>query len=131
MRLKAYQKYRLYDLSVNQNEDGFYELIPFSDDDDDDTCNEGIAAGEIGESLKDLAKAVYGYGSHWYEITDDLHYDGKIIIEINDDDRLEINDIRRKISTNVEGTCFYILVDGLRSNYQWVGAEPTVRVISG
>ena len=72
-----------------------------------------------------LIDAIYGQHSRWFEITDDL-YDGagKFRIEIGGDDILEIKDITDGIPVFSRDTRFYILVNGERTEYQWVIVVP-------
>jgi len=113
--------FRLFGVSESPNENGEYPLESF----DNDAFNEDIDADDLDESLTRLADATYGQGSRWYEVTDDSFDDnGKVCIEINDDDRLELQDITDKIDTDTEHSRFYILVDAQLSDYRWVVAEP-------
>ena len=130
MRLLKQSMYRLYDLSEKQNEDGCYELVPFSDD--IAAYNQDIVADSIDETLTELADALYGQGSRWYEITDgDYTEDGKIDMEIDDDNRLEIRDITDTIDSDPERSQFFIVVDANRTDYQWVIATSQGAVYSG
>ena len=128
MRLISSAVFRLYGVSENLDENGEYRLEAF----EDDAFNEDIDVGEIDEALNGLADASYGQGCCWYEVTDDSYEsNGKIEIEINDDDRLEIQDITDKISIDSDHSRFYILADVQLLEYQWVVAEPKGAVYSG
>jgi len=128
MQLSARELFRLYGVSENLNEDGVYPL----ESSDDEAFHEGISAEGLNGTLNKLADATYGQGGRWYEITDDhLNSKGNISIEINDDDRLEIQDITDKVATDSEHSRLYILVNAHPSEYQWVVAEPKGTVYSG
>ena len=90
-----------------------------------DGFNQNIDEDDFDEVFNQLAYAIYGPGSRWFEITDDL-YDGagKFRIEIDGSDRLEIKDITDEIPVFDEDTRFYILVNGTRTEHQWVIAVP-------
>ena len=128
MRLLQSDVFRLYGVSDVLNEEEEYPLESFGND----AFNEDIDAGGIDEALNGLADVTYGNGSRWFEITDDM-YDGKgkVCIEINDDDRLEVRDLTDKVDTDSERSRFYILADAQLSEYCWVVAEPKGTVYSG
>ena len=127
-KLSSREMFRLYGVSENLNEDGVYSLESF----DDDAFNEDIYIDDLDETLNGWADATYGQGGRWCEITDDsFDSEGNISIEINGDDRLEIQDIIDKISTDSERSRFYVGVDAQLSEYRWVVAEPTGAVHSG
>ena len=90
-----------------------------------DAFNEYIDEAMFDETLNELAYAIYGQHSRWFEITDDL-YDGagKFRIEIGGDVLLEIKDITDGIPVFSRDTRFYILVNGSFTEYQWVIAVP-------
>ena len=128
MRLSTSMAFRLYGVSEHLNEDGVYPLESF----EDDAFNEDIDADDLDGTLNELADVTYGQRSHWYEITDDSYdSEGKICISINDDDRLEIQDITEKIDIDSEDSRYFILVDAKLSEYRWVVAEPKGAVYSG
>ena len=114
---------RLYDLLERRIKGcRLYEYARFSVY--HDVFNECVEEEGLDETLNELAEAIYGQGSRWFEITDDL-YDGagKFCIE-TDDDRLEIDDITEEIPVFESDTRFFILVNGTRSEHQWVIAVP-------
>ena len=64
MQIVKQNLFRLYCLTENQNEDGHYELVPFSDN--LAVFNEDVDEGEINESLDGLADVRLGGGSCQY-----------------------------------------------------------------
>ena len=127
-KLFSRKLFRLYGVSDSPNENEEYLLEAFNDD----AFNEDIDVEDLNETLTGLADATYGQGSRWHEIIDDHFEDnGKVCIEINDDDRLEIQDITDKIATDSEHPKFYILVDAQLSDYCWVVAESKGVIHSG
>ena len=90
-----------------------------------DAFSQDIDEEGFNEALNELAYAIYGQGSRWFEITDDLYDEnGKFCIDIDGNDCFEIQDITDMIPIFSKHTRFYILVNGLRTEYQWVIAVP-------
>lgn len=131
MQMVKHEKFRLYDLTEIQIEGCRHiEYAPFSDD--LNAFNEAIDADDLNETLNELAEAIYGQCSRWFEIIDDSYDgEGKFRIELNDDDYIEIQDIIDMISVFAEHTLFYILVDAQLTEYRWIVVVPKGTVYSG
>lgn len=128
MRLSQSEVFRLYSVAEYLNEEEMYLLESF----DNDAFNEDIDAGELGEALNRLAKATYGQDSRWYEIIHDYHDGkGKVCIKIDDDDRLEVQDIAHMVDGDCSQYRYHILVNAQLSDYRWVVAIPEGTVYSG
>ena len=135
MDLVKYEMFRLYDLVETQIEGNcHYVRAPFSDELNDHFDLDTDVDGDfLGFTLNSLTDAIYGDGcGRWFEITDNMHY-GKweFRVEINDDERLEIQDITPRILDLSKDTRLFILVDEQFTQYKWVVAELQGTVYSG
>jgi hypothetical protein len=125
MKLNANNWTRLYRLSAEPNERGRYTLEPFTDN--NTAFNQNIEEDSLDESLTELAA-----DGSWHEITDDNYADdGKIHIDFDGDDRLEIRDITGSVDHEPEKCRFFVLVDAERSEYEIVVAVYSGTVYSG
>ena len=130
MRLNASEKYRLYSVSETLNKKGRYCLEAFADT----AYNEVINERDIDVTLWQLADALFGQsGCHCFEIPDDIQTaeDGRLCIDIDDTDCLEIRDIVGEINVDPEDSRLYVLVNASRTEYYWVAAVPAGTVYSG
>jgi len=129
MRLNASKTYRLYDVSETMDENGHYGLGAFADT----GYNEVINEEDIDATLGELADVLFGQsGCLWFEVSDDVQTEnGKLCIDIDDTDRLEIPDIVDKINVDPEDSRLYVLVNASRTEYYWVAAVSAGTVYSG
>lgn len=121
MSLSTTHTYRLYDVSAEADEHGHYGLESFTDA----SYNEVIGEDELGESLTELADALFGQsGCSHYEITDDVvtGTNGKLCIDLDDNDRLEVRDIVAQINADPDESRIYVLVNATRTEHRWVTA---------
>ena len=123
-----------YDLLQNEGS-RHYERVPFPDDlSGDYNLNGNLTEDNLGEGLDELADATYGGDGCGccFEITGDIpDCDERIRIKINDDERLEIQDITDRILELSNDTRFFILVNRELTEYKWVIADPKGTVYSG
>ena len=121
MLLHSTETYRLYDVSEEPDENGRYGLESFADT----AYNEVIGKTELDKSIGQLADARFGQnGSRYFEITDDVETgeQGKLCLDLDDNDWLEVNDIVDKIDVAPEESRLYVLVNASRTEYRWVAA---------
>jgi hypothetical protein len=125
MKLNANNWTRLYRLSAKPNERGRYTLEPFPDD--NAAFNQDIEEDSLDESLTELAA-----DGSWHEIKDDNYgNDGKIHINFDGEDRLEIRNFTDLIDHEPEKCRLFVLVDAERSEYEIVVAVHSGTVYSG
>ena len=129
MNLTSTTTFRLYDVSTQVDEHGHYGLEAFANA----AYNEVIDEGKLNETLCQLADVQFGQsGCRYFEITDDVETDehGKLCIDLDDDERLEVRDIVDKINIAFDESRLYVLVNATRTEYQWVAALPEGTVYS-
>ena len=130
MNLVATNTFRLYDVSAQVDEHGHYGLESFTDT----AYNEVIADEEFDETLCQLADVLFGQnGCRYFEITDDVmtSKNGKLCLDLGDNDWLEVRDIVNKINVVPEESRLYVLVNATHTEYRWVAALSEGTVYSG
>lgn len=103
MLLNQVEAIRLYVVSTSPDGNGAYKLDVF----DDDAFNDAFDSDDLNETLADVANYLYGQGSHWLEVNDDLYNDGGEIC-LDDDGIIRIRDISRKILTLGDSRIFVV-----------------------
>jgi len=83
--------------------------------------NKAIDEAEVEAVLQELAAFRYDDGD-CFEVTDDMYANGKIIIELEAYDRMEIKDITSKVVPLLPDNRYFVLVDQQRTDYQWIVA---------
>ena len=128
MNLTSTKTFRLYDVSTKLDEHGYYGLEAFTNN----AFNEVIGEEELNETLGDLAGDLFGQSSRWHEITDNVMTgkNGKLCIDLDNNDWLEVRDIVAQIDADQEDCRFYVLVNASRMEYGWVVAVPEGTVYS-
>jgi hypothetical protein len=121
-KLEAMKVFGLYGLSENPGKNGLYQLVEFKDD----AFKKGIEGREIDCMISVLTDDLYSLdeGSCWYEITADMCDDTTDLVEIETEDgnTLSIPKITDKVDIDEGQYRFFIIVNGDRTEYQWVVA---------
>jgi len=131
MQVTASNLFRLYAVSEKE-QDGTHKLEAF--DGDITAYNEVLEVEELDKTLPDLASVrLDGGGCQCFELVhgDVNSENGKIIIDDGDNDRIEVRDIYDKIDADPEECRFFILVNGNRTEYEWIIAVPQGTAHSG
>lgn len=117
------EKYRLFQVADEVNEQGLYDLTPF----DNEAYNREFDIHDLNDELDGLSNYMYG-GGQFFEIADVIEpgfliecIDGKIRIHYNDD-VIKIRDITDQIDTDPDDSTFFILVSKDYSEYSWIVA---------
>ena len=127
--LVACRMVRLYGVSAKPGRSDEFKLVPF----DNDAFNEDIDENDHDDVLTDLANDLYGQedGCHWFEITEDMCDDGTVCVEIDHHEHFEFRNIMGMVDVDPEGSRFFIIVNGGRTNYDWIVAASQGTVYSG
>jgi len=119
-KLVANERFGLYGVTKKPNKDGLYRPVKIRKN----MFTEPIGHSKIEDALTSMAHHLYGSGNdcRWVEITDKVCVDGMVCIEIDHRELLVTPSIIDFIDAR-EGTyrCF-IIVNGDRTEYQWVVA---------
>ena len=121
MKIIATNTYRLYDVSAQADENGCFGLESFADT----AYNEVIDNEELDETLCQLTDVLFGQsGCSHFEITEDVETakNGKLCLDLGNNDWLEVQDIVDKINVAPEESRLFVLVNATRTEYQWVAA---------
>jgi hypothetical protein len=136
-KLVASRMVRLYGVSKKPGKREEYKLMQF----DNDAFNNVFDEAEIGDILTDLVNDLYGQeeGNRWFLIADygDTDEDEMFRIEIDQDplvdipNFIEIPNITDLIDFGSGVFQFFILVNGRRTEYQWIISEWQGKIYSG
>jgi hypothetical protein len=129
MHLMHSQSYRLFDVSDEMDASGHYGLAAFANT----AYNEVIDEEELDDTLCELADVLFGEsGCRYYPITDDVQTaeNGKLSLDLGNDEWLEVRDIVDKIDVDPEKSLLFVLVNLTRTECQWVAAVPEGTVYS-
>jgi hypothetical protein len=119
--LVSMEKFRLCSVSDNHDENGLYSLVRLDNND----FNKVIVDSEIEGTLTDLTQDFYGQDDdcQWYEITGDVCKHGVVGIDLDDDGRcLVISSIIDQIDVGEGFYRFFVIVNGLRTEFRWIAA---------
>lgn len=103
-------------VTENRNAKGKYDLSSLSYIVDNDNIDEGRINGK----LNDLAEHLLGEGSKWYAADSCTSHNQKLFIDFDDNNRLDITDIRDEINIDKCKTRSFIMVNGELTEIRWV-----------
>jgi hypothetical protein len=133
-KLVVRETFGLLGVSQKPNKNGLFRLVRFKNRAFKNRAfNQPVRGSMIEQTLTDLTKSLYNFeeGSRWFEITGGKHKGETIRIEITDYECLLIPNIINKIIVGEWEYRFFIIVNGERTEYQWITAVLIGRAYTG
>jgi len=119
-KLKVLESYALCGVSTRPGKDGQYQLKKL----EGDAFNKPIDVKKITDRLTDLTNILYNFDkeSQWFEIIGDMCMGETVSFQIDHFDRCFIPKIMDRLDVEEGVYRFFVIVNGKRTEYQWIVA---------